>query len=52
MVFKGNSVQAVFDHSDGVKIHDQMENNLRHFYSDTKVLPWFIRQTIKSIMSL
>lgn len=27
-VFKGNSIQAVFDHSNGIKIHDQMENNL------------------------
>lgn len=51
-VFKGNCTQAVLDHNNGVQIHDQIEDNLRHFYSDTKHLPWLIRQSVRSIMSL
>lgn len=42
-IFKGNSTQAVLDHSNGIKIHDQMENNwlfklIHYFFSDTDVL--------------
>lgn len=42
-VFKGNPIQAVLDHSNGIKISDQMEHNLTFFFSDTDVLLWLTR---------